>query len=600
MARSSLVLMLVACAAAADPFVSTTLRCEGSNLLESSAGTRFSLDDLTALNFKWANFHPKRAQSQTAYELTIAEYQKDAEFAALPVIWRSGIVNSTFSSAVFNGEGTLKSNQKYMWAVQYWDSDSRPSEISAPGMFHVALLKDADWDGTKWLGSDDKNMYLSTFTVADPAKVTSAMAFVCGLGYSNVLINGKPTQMLLTTAPWTQNARRNQYAAIDITKMLVAGKNTVQVALGHGWRDRRSFARKDADYASGDLIDKVLRAQIHIDKDIVSKTGDSTWQAAAGPVIYDSVYNGETYDASKEDSMTWSAAVATDGPKGPMTVWAAPAVTTDAATETIAPINITSPKPGMYVIDFGRNLAGVCALSNIKVPKGTNITLRHAEIMQHEHLPDLKTVDPSMIYTGNLRSAKATDVYIAKGGVAESYTPTMTYHGFRFVEVTSTGNALKLDGADAAAIRMIHFHSALAPRTKVHFKSDTLNKIQVCAHALAFVFACIHALCGGMCSHAHHALFALVLTLTPSPRTRTDSRRGRSAVEHDDPPHRLSPARRASWLDGRHGSLRRLDVPQLRLWRVRQEFHAHCRRRAEPRRLPHGHRPVRPLRQPTR
>jgi alpha-L-rhamnosidase len=126
----------------------------------------------------------------------------------------------------------------------------------------------------------------------------------------------------------------------------------------------------------------VLRAQIHIDSSIVSKTGDSSWQAAAGPVIYDSVYNGETYDARKLDTMTWASAVSVDGPKGTMTVWSAPAVSTNATTELIAPVKITNPSPGLYVVDFGRNLAGVCTLSNIKVASGVNITMRHAEVLQ--------------------------------------------------------------------------------------------------------------------------------------------------------------------------------------------------------------------------
>jgi alpha-L-rhamnosidase len=255
MARLSSIFVLAACVAAV-PFVATKLRCDGSNLAETPTGVRFSIDNLRP-TFKWANLHPQRAQLQTAFELTISEYHKDAHFAAMPVVWRSGKVNSSEPSALYDGTSTFKSNQKYMWTVQFWDSDDQPSEISAPAMFHVALLKSTDWDSVRWIGSNLTNTYLSTFTVADPSKVSSAMAFVCGLGYSNVLINGAPTPMLLTTAPWTQNARRNQYSAIDITKMLVAGKNTIQVNLGHGWRDRASFKRKDADYEAGDKIDKV-------------------------------------------------------------------------------------------------------------------------------------------------------------------------------------------------------------------------------------------------------------------------------------------------------------------------------------------------------
>ena len=67
------------------------------------------------------------------------------------------------------------------------------------------------------------------------------------------------------------------------------------------------------------------------------------------------------------------------------------------------------------------------------------VVLRHAEVMQHALLPDLKTVDPTMIYVGNLRSAKATDTYILKGkGEGEDYTPSMTYHGARYVRASAS------------------------------------------------------------------------------------------------------------------------------------------------------------------
>ena len=40
------------------------------------------------------------------------------------------------------------------------------------------------------------------------------------------------------------------------------------------------------------------------------------------------------------------------------------------------------------------------------------------------------------LYTDNLRSAKATDIYTLKGKGQEMYEPRFTYHGFRYVEVT--------------------------------------------------------------------------------------------------------------------------------------------------------------------
>jgi len=88
----------------------------------------------------------------------------------------------------------------------------------------------------------------------------------------------------------------------------------------------------------------------------------------------------------------------------------------------IKPVGITQPYPGVFVVDFGVNNAGVAKLSNIKIAKGANVTMKFAEIMQHAMIPGVPNPDPKMIYQANLRSAKATDVYIAKGdGSAETF-----------------------------------------------------------------------------------------------------------------------------------------------------------------------------------
>ena len=262
------------------------------------------------------------------------------------------------------------------------------------------------------------------------------------------------------------------------------------------------FKRKDPAFKSDKSPERVLRLQVRVRLVTGSSsrplcTGDGSWKATAGPIVYDAVYNGETYDARREQegwdtpdfnmdavkqSHAWTAAVTVTGPPGPMRVWAAPPVLED---RVIKPVNVTvlasssSSSGKVFVVDFGVNVAGVCRLNNIRVRAGANITLRHGEILQHSGLPDLhpSTLDPRRIYVGNLRGAKATDVYIARGdGSAESYQPTLTYHGLRFVEVTSSDPAFKLGESD---IELVHLHSALAPRATVHFnQSDTLNVIQ--------------------------------------------------------------------------------------------------------------------------
>ena len=74
-------------------------------------------------------------------------------------------------------------------------------------------------------------------------------------------------------------------------------------------------------------------------------------------------------------------------------------------TETIAPVSVSEIRPGVFIYDLGQNITGWVRL-RVKAPAGTRIQFRHGERLN----PD------GTLYTENLRRAKATDVYICKGG----------------------------------------------------------------------------------------------------------------------------------------------------------------------------------------
>lgn len=98
--------------------------------------------------------------------------------------------------------------------------------------------------------------------------------------------------------------------------------------------------------------------------------------------------------------------------------------------EELRPVAITQPHPGVYVFDFGRNLAGWTRLA-VRGRAGRRVLIRHAEALR----PD-GSIDPN-----NLRSASAADEYILRGGgeldsSIEVWAPRFTYHGFRYAQVT--------------------------------------------------------------------------------------------------------------------------------------------------------------------
>jgi alpha-L-rhamnosidase len=159
---------------------------------------------------------------------------------------------------------------------------------------------------------------------------------------------------------------------------------------------------------------------------------DTSWRAHPGPVVSDSVYDGETYDARLEtpgwdlpgySDASWKPAAAAEAPKGELSAQMMPPI---RAVDTILPLKMTSPRPGMYVFDMGQNFSGWVRLK-VRGPRGTEVRLRHAELLYEDGTLNVE----------NLRSAKATDVYYLRGDPeGEVYEPRFTYHGFRFVELT--------------------------------------------------------------------------------------------------------------------------------------------------------------------
>ena len=105
------------------------------------------------------------------------------------------------------------------------------------------------------------------------------------------------------------------------------------------------------------------------------------------------------------------------------------------ATEEIKPLSVKENTPGVFICDMGQNFAGVVRLK-VKGPAGMKVQLRYGEMLY----PD------GRLMTENLRRARATDHYILRGDEAgETWTPTFTYHGFRYVEVTGSPEKPSLD-----------------------------------------------------------------------------------------------------------------------------------------------------------
>ncbi|MDR1280082.1 MAG: glycoside hydrolase family 78 protein [Opitutaceae bacterium] len=426
--------------------------------------------------FCWKLLSAKRDQHQSAWQILAASDER----LLLPGkadLWDSGKVSGPegrrTTAIPYNGSVALRSRQRCHWCVRVWDRDDIPSAFSAPQHWEMALLDPADWRA-EWIGypagCTGRALYFRhVFEIREQKAVRQARAYIVGLGYHELRLNGQKVGDHVLDPGWTDYAKRILYVTHDITAHLQTGQNAVGVIVGHGW-----FGAP------------ILRLQLEVTytdggTEIICSQGQSNaprlWFVNAGPLLSDSIYDGEAYDARLEcdgwDQPSplpppscrdefWDTAVPVSPPAGRLVAQTNEPI---KIVETFSPIAMREPQTGVFVFDAGRNLAGWARL-RVEGPRGARITLRFAENLH----PDDGTVDQRA-----LRKAAATDTCILRGGgKPEQWEPRFTYHGFRYVQVE--GLPRSQAGLHTLDIRVVR--SAVPRNGSFTCGNDLLNRIQ--------------------------------------------------------------------------------------------------------------------------
>jgi len=422
---------------AAGPLAPVNLSCE---YMTNPMGV-----DVPHPRFFWIPSHPGRNQKQNAYQVVVglkADLSRD-------VVWDSGKTESgRFTHVVYAGR-PLESGTTYYWKVRWWDKDGTVSPWSPAATFDTGLFELSEWTSS-WIGG--ANQFRREFSIE--TEIVRARAYVCGLGYYELRINGHKAGDRVLDPGWTTYDKRVLYSVIDIGPHLKKGINAAAVLLGQGW-----------------YKDRALLLQIILETADGTKTvigSDEAWKMKNGPITADSIYDGETYDARLESegwdepgypAEEWAKAALVEGPKGVRSAEMMPPI---RVVDTLVPLRMNVPKPGVYVYDFGQNFSGWARL-RASGPAGTAIKMRFAELLYPN----------GMINRENLRSARAEDVYVLKGDGEETYEPRFTYHGFRYVEVTGFPGV-----PSGETIRGRVVHSAVRQTGSFASSNPVLNGIQ--------------------------------------------------------------------------------------------------------------------------
>jgi alpha-L-rhamnosidase len=350
--------------------------------------------------------------------IAVAAFNSNAGPAGL--IGKLHIEDSAGNATDFVTDGTWKSSNTETagWQQPAFDDSSWPAALVA------APYGGGPWGSSVGLPGPPEPLLRKKFVAG--RTITSARAYIAGVGYYKLYVNGRRIGDHELDPGFTIYDKTVLYATYDVTDALQTGANALGVSLGRGYfgMDNPGFWLTSAWHGE---------PRMKFELDISYRDGssqrvvsDGSWTTADGPTRADSVVNGESYDAQLErpgwntagfDASTWKPAIVVPSPGGALHAEQFPPIKVLGKL----PVKQTAtPHAGATVYDFGTTTAG-WARTLLRGPAGATVTIAYGEKLRADG-----TVDNAglQFYT-----------YTLRGGGLETYEPSYSYDGFRYVEV---------------------------------------------------------------------------------------------------------------------------------------------------------------------
>lgn len=285
-----------------------------------------------------------------------------------------------------------------------------------------------------------------------PKDAQAITASVTAHGIYDLELDGNRVSTAEFAPGWSSYHHRLRYQQFDLTAIAEPGHHALAVWLADGWFRGRLGFNGGLWNNYGDHVAALVQIDVVL-TDGTTQTIPLTWKYAPAPITAAGFYEGETYDATKEQT-GWALPGFDDSS------WAAPTILPLAefghqleqpigpdveVIETMAPVKVEHRPNGRIRLDFGQNIAGKLVLKNVQAPKGHTLKLHHAEVLEHDELA-----------TRALRTADSIDTYIFNGsGLPVTWTPRFTYHGFRYAELEGWPAGAP-DPTEAVVAQVVH------------------------------------------------------------------------------------------------------------------------------------------------
>lgn len=392
--------------------------------------------DVRQPRLSWQSSAQHRGARQTAYHILVGKHPAALGDSAGGIVWDTGKVNSDQSLHIPYAGSALQPGQRCYWQVRVWDENDSVSAWSAAAFWELGLLDSSNWQA-EWITPE----WHEDISRPQPAPllrrdfqaesgIATARIYATSLGLYELRLNGQRVGEAVLSPGWTSYDHRLQYQTYDVSGLIRAGDNALGAMLGDGWY-RGYLGHKGHRNVYGDRLALLLQLHLSYADGRVEIIGsDTAWRASCGPIQMSDLYLGETYDARQEkpgwdqagyDDGDWHGVRRLDHPKETLVAQLGPPI---RRQEQIQPARILRSPKGETILDFGQNMVGWVQM-RVRGPRGTTITLRHAEVLDQQ----------GNLYTENLRSADQITRYTLQGrtDADETCEPHFSFQGFRYV-----------------------------------------------------------------------------------------------------------------------------------------------------------------------
>jgi alpha-L-rhamnosidase len=496
MAKNNLFIFLIVitlCSCFTDQ-IQQSGECRAINLQCEYLQNPIGIDVLNP-RLSWELMSEEKDKSQSAYKILVAstlELLHDNKGD----LWETDKVLSSQSIHIPYDGKILKSRQQCYWKVMVWDEKGGVSDWSEAALWEMSLLDENDWTAS-WIeapriyqwhpfqierGSakrDAPKIYYEAapylrkdFNIEKP--VAKARAYISGMGLYELSINGNKIGDHVLDPTFTNFDKRVHYVTYNVTSQLQQGKNSLGVLLGNGWYNLDSRAVWGFNKAPWkDRPTCLLQLEIEYnDGSIVKVVSDKSWKAAPSPIVYNDIRQGEKYDATKEiadwdkpgfDDSKWTEVRIKPGPVGKLKAQMIPA---NKVNREFQPTLVTMPKPGVYVVDMGQNMAGWIQLK-VKGKAGDVVRMKFAEMLDEKGM-----VDQFNINRHHRDNEFQVAEYKLKGSGEETWEPRFTYFGFQYVQIEGYPGKLTKNDITAKVV-----HTSFEQAGSFTCSNETINKI---------------------------------------------------------------------------------------------------------------------------